>query len=175
MIKFQLQPESSELLLLFVSVIYACYAFGTAFIICELCEQISNLFNEINVSIGQLSWYYFPYKLQRILPTILVMSQKPFKIECFGSITCSRDTFKKVSLKNRKTNPITHWIETKSFEHFRLSIKAIHTSMCCATSWNEYTPSTGCKTLSTQKMELRTKIKSIWNFNLNVSSLCSIE
>lgn len=72
------------------------------FIICELCERTTQLFNETDDIMCQLNWYYFPYGVQKLLPAILAMSQKPCKIECYGSITCSRDTFKKVGFDKKK-------------------------------------------------------------------------
>lgn len=102
--KFQSESDTSSLLLLLMTIIYACYAFGSVFIACELCEQTSKLFIEIDDIMCQLDWYHFPYEVQKMLPTILIMTQKPFEIECFGDITCSRDTFKKVSLIRKKTS-----------------------------------------------------------------------
>lgn len=94
--ELQSEPYTSTLVLGFVAINYSCYAFGTVFAACELCEQAGYLFNEIDDIISQMDWYNFPDEIQKLLPTILNMAQKPFKIECFGSITCSRETFKKV-------------------------------------------------------------------------------
>ena len=71
-------------------------ALTTVFVICELCQQISNAFEEFNDMIGQFKWYLFPVKVQRILPTIIINAQQPVYLDCFGSIACNRDTFKRV-------------------------------------------------------------------------------
>lgn len=99
----QSQSEMNSLVLLLIAITYGCYVFGTVFIVCELCERGGNLFNEIDHVVGRLSWYNLPYKAQSMLPTILMMTQRPFKLECFGSIACNRETFKKVSWCKKKS------------------------------------------------------------------------
>lgn len=78
---------------------YASYAFGTVFLICELCERVGNLFIENDIKTGNLNWYSYPREFHGMFPTILIMTQQPFEIGCFGSITCSRVTFRKVNSK----------------------------------------------------------------------------
>lgn len=94
----------SSLVLSFIGINYSCYAFGSLLIACELCERAGYLFDEIDDMIGQLDWYNFPYEIRKILPFMLIMAQKPFRIECFGSIACNRETFKKVSSMEMFTN-----------------------------------------------------------------------
>lgn len=43
-----------------------------------------------------LDWYRFPIKLQKMLPIILIDAQQLVALDCFGSITCSREVFKQV-------------------------------------------------------------------------------
>lgn len=80
-----------------IALVYAGYAFGLVFVVCELCQRASYFFIEINSSIDILDWYLFPINVQKIMPTLLIMAQQPVEIECFGSIVCDRDTFKRVS------------------------------------------------------------------------------
>lgn len=70
----------------------------TLFVTCEFCQQISNAFSEIDDTIGQFNWYRFPNEINQMLPTILMMTQQPIEMKCFGSISCSQETFKKVQL-----------------------------------------------------------------------------
>lgn len=70
---------------------------GLAFIPCELGERTSGTFVEICDEIDNFDWYAFPMKIQKILPLILINAQEPVAIECFGSIACARDVFKRVS------------------------------------------------------------------------------
>lgn len=63
----------------------------------ELGQRGSNAFDEIADEFDKFNWYRFPNKIKRILPLIMVVTQKPVVIECFGSITCCRDVLKTVS------------------------------------------------------------------------------
>lgn len=70
--------------------------------ICELGQRISNAFEEIDDVIAQYNWYLFPDKLKRMLPIILMNTQDRVAFECFGSIACSREAFRKVCLIKEK-------------------------------------------------------------------------
>lgn len=62
-------------------------------------QQMSNAFEEINVTFGQFDWHLFPIDVQKLLPIILVNVQRPVHLSYFGSVLCaSRETFKKVRL-----------------------------------------------------------------------------
>lgn len=67
-----------------------------AFIPCELGERMSDATSGINDSIDQFDWHSFPVEIQKILPTVLIGVQQPIEIRCFGSIACTRETFKQV-------------------------------------------------------------------------------
>lgn len=82
--------------MLLLTISYACYAFGLLFFACEFGEQSSNAFNEVVEKIYQLKWYLFANKIRQILAMIIIAAQRPVEIECFGSLSCSRETFKKV-------------------------------------------------------------------------------
>lgn len=84
-------------MVLFVTIFYASYAVGLIFVACELGQRMSDAFEEICDLIGKFSWYSFPDKLKNNLTTIIIVAQQPVEIECFGSITCSRFSFKNVS------------------------------------------------------------------------------
>ena len=85
-----------DLAVLFVTVFYTFYAFSLTFIACENGEQITDAFNEVHDVIGQLYWYRFPVKIKHVLATILIGAQGDVAIECFGSVSCNREAFKKV-------------------------------------------------------------------------------
>ena len=67
------------------------------FVGCEFAQRGCNGLNKINDVIDQFDWYLFPHKINRILPMIIIIAQQKIAIKCFGSISCDRDTFKKVS------------------------------------------------------------------------------
>ena len=71
-------------------------SFVLIFIACELSQRISDAFNQFDEIIIQYKWYLFSNELKQILPMIMINTQKPFTMECFGSISCCRDVFKRV-------------------------------------------------------------------------------
>lgn len=82
---------------LLATINFTLYAFGDVFMICELCQRSSDRYDELNDIIGQFEWYFLPAKIQRFLPMIIMSVQEPVSFECFGSITCDRETFKRVN------------------------------------------------------------------------------
>lgn len=82
---------------LFVAIINSAYAFGTVFIVCEICQQLSNESDEIYDVVEQFGWYRFPNTTKKMMPMIIQFVQQPVAIECFGSYKCHRETFRKVS------------------------------------------------------------------------------
>ena len=63
----------------------------------EIGQRLSNGFEGIDDKINQIDWYLLPMEIQRILPTIMINTQQPVFVNCFGSLACSRDTLKRVS------------------------------------------------------------------------------
>lgn len=78
--------------------LFSSYAFGAVFIICELCQRMNNHYDDVDDMMGQLKWYLFPAKVQQILPMIIASVHEEVSVECFGSIACNRETFKRVNL-----------------------------------------------------------------------------
>lgn len=74
----------------------AGYALTVVLLVCELCQRATNAFNKINDTVDGFEWYLFPIEIQKILPTIMVVTQKIVGQECFGSMLNLRETFKKV-------------------------------------------------------------------------------
>lgn len=85
-------------MLLFFTFSFLIYGFGLVFLDCELCQRATDKFDEICEQIGRFDWYLFSYKIQRMLPMILIAAQRPVEQVSFGSAVCSRDTFKRVSV-----------------------------------------------------------------------------
>lgn len=77
--------------------LFSSYAFGAVFVICELCQRMSNHYDDVGDIIGDLKWYLFPANVQRVLPIIITSVHEEVPVECFGSIACDRETFKKVN------------------------------------------------------------------------------
>lgn len=75
-------------------------AFGSVSVSCEMGERFSGAFREISDLINEFKWYQFPNNVQRILPFLLLHTQQPIALECFGSILCVREALKSVSTSN---------------------------------------------------------------------------
>lgn len=87
-----------DFMVLSVTVFVSCYAFCTLFIACELGQRMNDSFGGITYMIGLCDWQLFPIEVKRMLPAVLAILQQPVSLECFGSILCTREVFKKVGL-----------------------------------------------------------------------------
>lgn len=72
------------------------FSFGLVFLYCEVGEQMAADFDEINYTISELNWYLFPNATQRIMPTILMVTQQPVLFCGYGNVPATRNTFTKV-------------------------------------------------------------------------------
>lgn len=84
-------------MILFVIIIFVSYGFGIIIIICEFGQRMTNAFEQIDNKTGKFKWYLFPRKLQRMLLIILIKTQQPVELRCFGSVSATRENSKKVS------------------------------------------------------------------------------
>ena len=78
--------------------IFGFWSFAFMYLFCEFGERVSNGFDELNDAIYQSDWYTLPLHIKRMLPTVILAAQQPIGIRIFGSIRCSRETFKKVKV-----------------------------------------------------------------------------
>lgn len=80
-----------------VYIIQTCFVFGIAFVICEIGQRLSDLFNQIFETIDTFNWYLFPTRVQRMLPTILIIARQPVEVKVIGSTSPNRNSLKRVS------------------------------------------------------------------------------
>lgn len=78
------------------------WAFVIVFASCEVCERMSDEFEQIFAIYDQFKWYRFPMKLKKMLLIVFINAQQSVHFECFGSIPSDRQTFQKVSLAQNK-------------------------------------------------------------------------
>lgn len=104
MLFFQLEHD---FIFLFVMGFYGLYSFGIVFIACEFGQYVSGVFEEIEDDIEVFDWYLFPHELQRMLPMILIVTQKPLQLKFFGSISLLREYFKKVCFESTQLSLIS--------------------------------------------------------------------
>lgn len=83
---------STDLLLRYEGLINS---FIGIFIICDFGEKFETAFRKIQIN--RLDWYLLSCDTQKLLSTILIITQKPLALNIFGSISCNRITFKTVS------------------------------------------------------------------------------
>lgn len=88
--------------MLIATISFASFSFGVVFVTCDLGQRLTDAFDEICDDIVALKWNRFPLQIQRLLPTILIGTQSPVVLDCFGSISVLRDTFKKVDFFYKK-------------------------------------------------------------------------
>lgn len=73
-----------------------CSAFSAAFLFCDVGQRLSNSFEQVIDTINEFDWYLFPTKVQRMLPTLMIVAQQPVEIIVIGSISSNRYTFENV-------------------------------------------------------------------------------
>lgn len=111
--RFQL--HHGNILPLLIVLLNGLFAFVTVFIACELGQRMSDAFEQIDITIGQLHWYLYPFGIQQMLPTIIVNAHQPISLECFGGIACTRDIFKNVGIDLTKKSTVSNMIDDDNF------------------------------------------------------------
>lgn len=74
------------------------WSFGQIFLFCNLAENVTIQYEELEDTIYQCDWYLFSADVQKILPTIIMCAQDPVIIKGFG-VLCTREVFKKVNFQ----------------------------------------------------------------------------
>lgn len=72
------------------------WSFGIIFAICEFGERLTMQFIAFDNTIWQSNWYAMPTKLQRMLLVLIANAQQNNFLKSYGSIECTRDSFKMV-------------------------------------------------------------------------------
>lgn len=91
-----IQLQHGNVVPVLLTIFTGLMALALVFINCELCQRISDAYEQVDITIVQFEWYLFPNDIQRMLPIIIANAQQPVELECFGSIKCGREVFKNV-------------------------------------------------------------------------------
>lgn len=77
--------------------------------VCNLGANVTIAFGQLNVSIYMLSWHLCPSDLQQYMIAMVQVSAKPYNVPVFGSMDCSRDSFKQVNqfLRTAKADTVS--------------------------------------------------------------------
>lgn len=126
--------QGTDVFVITMLVIQICCSFGIVFFMCEMGHRISSQFDDICDVIHQFKWYSFPIELKRILSLIILDAQQPVAINCFGSIMCDRDSFKKVSI-DQQTKLIVFAIDIDSNFIFTDSKDCMVLFQCYSSIW----------------------------------------
>lgn len=66
------------------------------YLFCHFGDQTTERFGNIVDHFYQIEWYKLPLNEQKYLPLAIAVTQAGVYLRCFGSISCTHDTFKKV-------------------------------------------------------------------------------
>lgn len=80
----------------FVPCVMIYWSVVEIFLFCEFGERLTKRFDEIDDEIFDWDWYAFPIEIQKMLPIIMIGTQKQVRLEGFANIQCTRQTFKNV-------------------------------------------------------------------------------
>lgn len=70
-------------------------------IVCFLGQNVADAFEEIEDEINQLDWYRLRINMRQTMSIFINGAQQTASVEVFGSLSCDREAFKKVSLTSK--------------------------------------------------------------------------
>lgn len=76
------------------------WSFVQIFVFCDMSEYVTSHFNEIDFY-NKCDWYSFPTVIRHLMPTLIVNTQQPVVVKGFGNISCTRETFKRVTFESQ--------------------------------------------------------------------------
>lgn len=94
---YSLKLGGNATILDILSVFTSCFwALMCMSIFCELGERVTNHFETVDEELQRCDWHMLPIEVQRIYLIFISDTQQPRNITCYGDISSTRDTFKKV-------------------------------------------------------------------------------
>lgn len=94
---FSLQSQNGNNFLQYIEHFFLIFwSFTYIFLFCNFGENVTSKFLAIDHAINECDWYLFPYDVQRMLPTIMMSTQKPLILCGFANVVCTREAFKRV-------------------------------------------------------------------------------
>lgn len=125
--KSEQNSNPSDLLELMIPVILVFWSFVIIYFYCNHGEMMTTQFNDFNEQVCQCNWYFLPMEIQKMLLILLSATGQPVLIRGYGSIVCTRDSFKNVSI-HRKKFQIAKSIQKSRFIHlfYRILYQTVH-------------------------------------------------
>lgn len=84
-------------------IIFVLCSFVLIYLLCELGQKVTDRFGVFHTELYQCHWYCFSIEIQRMLAIFLLDTQQPVFIHSSGDILCTREVFKKVILKQKRS------------------------------------------------------------------------
>lgn len=94
--------DEIDSVMLFEAILCGFWSILVVFVACEFGQRFSDALDSCDDKLAQLDWYLVPRRIQRMLPMIILNSQQPMIVQCFGNVPCGRETFKKVRWRHKK-------------------------------------------------------------------------
>lgn len=83
--------------MLIISILNALITWSCLFfLLCNYGESVTGAFDELNLSIVNVSWYLCSADIQKSAVMMIATSQGIVRLNGYASIDCSRDMFKQV-------------------------------------------------------------------------------
>lgn len=90
--------ENVNNLVLIRPIVLTFWSFVNILFFCEFGKIVTSEFEDLDDIICQWDWHSFPIEIQRMLPIILISTQKPITLSGIANVVCDRDSFKKVKI-----------------------------------------------------------------------------
>ncbi|XP_031621400.1 odorant receptor coreceptor-like [Contarinia nasturtii] len=97
MTQFELSKDDTNFFILIVQIGIMFWSFFIIFLFCYFGENITSEFTDLNDHIYHCDWHLFPRDIQRMLPILLINTQRPVILKGFGNILCTHENFKTVA------------------------------------------------------------------------------
>lgn len=115
------------------------WTFLQIFIFCDTSEYVSSHFRELDMYY-LCDWYAFPPVVQRMMPIIIVNTNKRVVINSYGNVLCTRQTFqnvrKRIFLQNVRKYFVSIFVSF-FYSLFRSSMVDFLTLLCFVSFCNE--------------------------------------
>lgn len=85
---------------IYVGLARLVYVSGVMFAYCEMGEQVTSAFEEIEHMLAELDWHLFPSEIQRMMPMLLMVARQPVDFMGYGNLPASRYTMQRVRIQN---------------------------------------------------------------------------
>lgn len=94
---FRFQSDGSNIMELIEPTTLVSWSFVLIYMACDFGEAITTQYTAIDYSICECDWYSFPLEIQKMLPMVMMSTQKAMIVQVFGKVACTRETFNRVN------------------------------------------------------------------------------